>query len=722
LRAELVDHKNRLAALEAGLGNTVLKHVPQAAREGTSAEVNAKLRRKSKQSNQSRDLETGMLPVLLHSPEPEQGAKRTPPGAASPSTEQRKQGNATPVVGAGVGALTEDACERRTTKIHLMQDPTPRQLVPSTYEGLDGSAAAARMFDQDFLKAIYDKPLTKRRQKGAMVGGGVVGLMTLPFGPIGMVAGFTFGAMIGAVIGFCMDRNKGQHEIKEAEAQKRKLTSLVRWALNNFHEEATFVKVIEMVTLEFKPIADIADNSKHARKTLKLLDAWIAQKKVTRNLWIYMDSLLQRWHDLERADFLRSLLVFQPLTTMYRHSKRALDEQEVQFLHRMETLLGHESVKLIMTHAQLYPTEGETRLMECMVYADAIHRGNKKRRNTGKDRGNHGGLSPCELPSPKHSDHDESSESDEESLLSYYTSKGTLIGPSNDGADPFADHLEPSGIAAKPCVLKQPFFKNYEDFMDFDIGFKHKMPITLSEFALLQQKADEPLKGWDVCVDRKEIKVAKTQNDTGCITLRAWATVPGVDMNVAFFLFTNHTERVKWDKVFAIMEVVEPNMQGSSILYSLLRVPVVTDRDFLQYRRIRVMDDGSIHIVLRSAEHLDMPEQKGAIRAESYNAGYILRQTFEGDTPVLNIFIMSCLDIKGFVPKWLINATAPRKPAEWVEALKKASVDYMKANPNFKETLADALEEYKQHNPYDYEEDLPEALPENAEVSDSCDI
>jgi len=405
---------------------------------------------------------------------------------------------------------------------------------------------------------------------------------------------------------------------------------------------------------------------------------------------------------LNRADFLRSLLVFQTLTIMYRHSQRVLDEQEVQFLHRMERLLEHESVKLIMAHAQLYPTEGETRLMECMVYADAT-----RKHGTAKRKGD---------ASPKKLDEEES-ESDEESVLSHYTAKGTFVGygpagglvtsgkPSLDG-----DQIESPKQAPTPqLVLKQPFFKNYNDFMDFDNTFKHKMPITLSEFGLLQQKADEPLKGWEVCVDRPEIKVAKIQNDTGCITLRAWATVPGVDLNVAFHIFTNDKERVKWDKVFAVMEVIEPNMQGSSILYSLMRVPLVTARDFLQYRRIRVMDDGSIHIVLRSAEHKDMPEQKGAIRAESYNAGYILKQTFDGDTPVLSIFLMTCVDIKGLIPKWIINAAAPRKPAEWIESLKQASIAYMKANPDFKEDLSSRLETYKQENPYDYEDELPDS-------------
>lgn len=600
----------------------------------------------------------------------------------------------------------------------------PGSVVASRSSGLE--KPTKKIFDQDFLKTIYAKPYRKARQKGAMIGGGVLGIMSMPFGPIGMVAGGTFGAAVGGVVGLFLDRRKAHKEIQESEAQKRKLKSLVRWALDHFHEDDEFINIIEMVTLEFKPMADIADGSKHARKLLKLLDGWIAQKKVTRNLWVYMDVLLQRWRDLNRGDFMRSMLVFQTLTTMYRYSQRVLDEQEIQFLHRMERLLEHDSVKLIMQHVQTHPTEDATRLMECMVYADALGT-KKKKRDVGA-----GAMSPHGTASPSASDHEEELESSDDESKSTST-KGSIIGnvsgllirsnsrPSNDGSKELptpgkvlAEESTPSVVVPQK-VLKKPFFKDWDDFMGFDCTFKRKMPITLSEFDLLQQKADEPLKGWDVCVDRKEIKVAKTQNDTGCITLRAWATVPGVDLMVAFFLFADHKERVKWDKVFAVMDLIETNLQGSEIVYSLMKVPAVTARDFLQYRRCKIMEDGSIHIVLRSAEHPNMPEQKGAIRAESYIAGYILQQSYEGNTPVLNIFLMTCVDIKGLIPKWVINATAPRKPAEWVDNLKKAAMEYQAAHPNFKDQLVETLARYKEENPYDFEE-VAEGATDAAEL------
>jgi hypothetical protein len=592
-----------------------------------------------------------------------------------------------------------------------------------------------------------------------MVGGGVLGIMSMPFGPIGMVAGGTFGATVGGAIGFWLDKRKVRRRVQQSEEEKNKLKSLVRWAIDHFHEEDEFVALLEMVCLEFKPMGDIAEGSKHARKMLKLLDNWIAEKKVTRNLWVYMDTLLARWREIDRADFLRSMRVFQTLTTMYNHTNRALDEQELQFLHRMQRLLEHDSVKLILAnHAQLHPTQNDTRLMESMVYADAHSK--KKKPQASREEGGllsspkgdgfQRGVSPqnsvvgglglelgdsdedseVELDLPRRSSSHHTNHSNHtghggtpnrpstrvpliEGLAPLQNSRSSTSLTNGKESSPRAqsphDSRNRNSLPPQPImVLKKPFFKNYKDFMDFNCDIKHQMPITYSEFELVRQKKDEDLKGWDLCVDRKEIRVAKIQNDTGCITLRAWATVPGVDLLVAFYLFTNHHERVKWDKVFAKMDVIGGDVQGSNILYSLMKVPLVTPRDFLQYRRSRIREDGSIEIVLRSAVHQDMPDQKGVIRAESYIAGYVLQQTYEGSTPVLNIFLMSCVDIKGLIPKWIINQTAPRKPAEWVDTLKQAAMDYQKKHPDFRERLKKEMAAYKDPNPFDYEEYYPE--------------
>jgi len=663
-----------------------------------------------------------------------------------------RDSGASPVRGAGVGSLSPGGAETPERRRDSATPPRRGSSDPTTPPGdkkqstvlqdsgdpYDRMWSAAklhrtRIFDQDLLKSIYNKPHKDLRNQAAMVGSGVVGLLSMPFGPIGMAAGGMFGAVVGGLVGHCVDRRRRQKKIEESELEKKRLKSLVRWAAQRFHDDDEVLNLIEMVILEFKPMADIATGSKNARKQLKVLDKWVAQKSVKRQLWAYMDHLLQHWQDLNRGEFIRSMLVFQTLTTMYRYSTRVLEEEETQFVNRMERLLEHGSVKSVMSHAQQFPTHGETRVMECMVYAD--HASLLTRRLTNltamtsmRSGGDSEGAtrSPREIRATVNTKKSRRGSAEAASADPAGNMEDDLEAAGSDGDDSDNDRLEDyklqssqQGLLIAPMaeagnasafparqptkVLKKPFFRSWDDFMEFDIAFKHKMPVTLSEFDLLLEKEQESSVGWDVCVDRKEIRVAKVQNANGVITLRAWATVHGVDMNVAFYLFYNFRERVKWDKVFANMDLLGDGSHGSDMLYSMLKVPGVTSRDFLQFRRVRLQDDGSIAIVLRSAEHPDCPESKNAIRAESYIGGYVLRQEYEDGIPVLKLFIMSCSDIKGLIPKWIINMVAPKKPAEWVEVLRKACIEYQESHSGYKAELEKYLDSFRKENPFDYE-------------------
>eukprot|EP00811_Abedinium_folium_P010269 NODE_1949_length_2328_cov_4.268514.p1 GENE.NODE_1949_length_2328_cov_4.268514~~NODE_1949_length_2328_cov_4.268514.p1 ORF type:complete len:535 (-),score=113.23 NODE_1949_length_2328_cov_4.268514:265-1869(-) len=524
-----------------------------------------------------------------------------------------------------------------------------------------------------------------------------------------MVAGGTFGATCGATVGYFMDTRLKQKKLHDSQLEMQRLKCLVRWAGqhlgSNFHDNEEAMKLLEMVVLEFKPIAEIAANSENARKLLKVLDNWIATKTLTRLLGLYMENLLQKWRELSRAEFLQCLRVFQILSTTYRFARRQLAEEEVQFAKRMERMLLHDSVMLVMTHAHPCQTANETRVMECLVFADAIRKSRRRGSSTPPGDQDDGimvvrrvsGMPPASSSgsrSPAHSDSDMSDEGVGVGESSSIASIGSL------------DHEREQEVSpAAQKVLTKPFFKNWEDFMDFNLTFKHKLPITHCEFDLLLEKEAESLNSWEVCLDRKDMRVAKKLQSSGIVSLRAWATVHGVHPLVAYHLFADPERRLRWDKIFSIIEIVEDNVQGNDIIYTLMKMGGVQPRDFLQYRRVRVQDDGTIIIIFRSAVHPSKPEDKRYIRAESFISGYILKMAPGADSsnPSLQLFILSCVDIKGLVPKFIINALAPRKPAEWVETLTKAAMEFQDADPNYSESLLGILSPRMQENPYDYE-------------------
>merc|ERR1719350_1171832 len=66
---------------------------------------------------------------------------------------------------------------------------------------------------------------------------------------------------------------------------------------------------------------------------------------------------------------------------------------------------------------------------------------------------------------------------------------------------------------------------------------------------------------------------------------------------------------------------------------------------------------------------------------------------------------MSSSDIKGLIPKWIISYVAPRKPAEWVETLRKACFEYQEKYPDYHTRLEEYVNRYEGTHPLDYEVD-----------------
>mmetsp|Transcript_15898 Transcript_15898/g.37567 ORF Transcript_15898/g.37567 Transcript_15898/m.37567 type:complete len:701 (-) Transcript_15898:208-2310(-) len=584
--------------------------------------------------------------------------------------------------------------EQSNSKMELVEEQELDGQHPFSRMWMNARLQKKEMFDQDLLQSIYEKSGQRARNRAAVLGGGLMGILSMPFGPIGMAAGALFGAVIGMLIGICLDRRRYFRNIQQSEIETRRLKSLVRWSAERFADEddpLAAVQHLELVVLEFKPIADIATASKNARRTLKLLDSWAARRSMMRQLWAYMDNILINWKQLTQADFLRKMQVLQTLLIMYQCSSRLLAEPEENFIERVERLLENELVRFVMSQQQqlLVKKEGEI-VMESMIFADA--RTGKRTRSKSQLR----------------TEQDEDSDPDEMDVLSNCGARpGNWSSEmSRQSSGDSSERKTARSGEEQQRVLKAPFFKSWEDFMDFDNNYKHKIPITQSDFALLMEKESQGMQGWDMCVDRKEIKVAKTlQTDGGgCIFLRAWSWLPDVELPVVFHMFYKCEKRMEWDRAFFEMKVVD-QIEGSDILYSVLRVPACTSRDYVQYRRVKVLEDGTILISLRSAIHPELPEKNGYIRAESFTSGYVMRRYDDGKEKGTKVFLMTCTDVKGIIPKWMINFVAPRKPGEWIDCLKKACLDYQAANPNISQLEKD-LEPFKQNHPFDYE-DVP---------------
>lgn len=104
-------------------------------------------------------------------------------------------------------------------------------------------------------------------------------------------------------------------------------------------------------------------------------------------------------------------------------------------------------------------------------------------------------------------------------------------------------------------------------------------------------------------------------------------------------------------------------------------------RDYLQKRLIvyGYPEKDTLCIYYKSIEHKDCPPKKGFVRAETYLSGFILRDLGRNSCQVS---IISQTDIKGKVPKAVINFVTARFAPSQVKNFLKFAEERKKATPD----------------------------------------
>lgn len=86
---------------------------------------------------------------------------------------------------------------------------------------------------------------------------------------------------------------------------------------------------------------------------------------------------------------------------------------------------------------------------------------------------------------------------------------------------------------------------------------------------------------------------------------------------------------------------------------------VVSNRDFVMARAVRVNDDGSILANHVSIEHPEKGDQKGFVRGEIDVSGYYIVP--KSDNSCTCYYVVQ-LDPKGWIPTVVVNAVASKQP------------------------------------------------------------
>jgi hypothetical protein len=543
-------------------------------------------------------------------------------------------------------------------------------VAPDGPAGLFSTPSTGHIFNERWLSGVQSRARSEGRRTGSLMGCLIGSIGLIPLGPVLMILSGVAGLLLGLSIGAVVDIQRARATRTAAERELRRLTYLVRFAIDQINRktysssgQSFACEIIEQLVLEFKPYIQLAHLSPVLRKKLLLLYSFIQDSHVNQCLWLYLEEFLEKLNsDLSVVEFVGVCRdVFGPLLDLekklgYHEVPR---ESRLEILVKLEDFLNDSRVKQFYraSNGATPPTENDNALrsLEALV-------GMAKHTRTFSETDSMY-MTPDGVASPVSDD-----EQDNLIALNFMDAismEGSVVGDDNISVEEMI-HRRKSAE-----VLRKPFFQSYRDFMDFDVTLKHQMPVTGSEFRFLFEKEAESMTspGWELAVDKKLIKILK-QDTPQAILLRAYATLPNQTAELVFYQISDPKKRQAWDTNFSEISLVDPETTPEcEILYCQLSAPFgITPRDFLQYRKALRDNSGAISILMRSAQHSGKPELNGFIRAESYISGYVIRQ--EG--PDVKLFIMSQTDIKGLIPKWMVNMVAAKAPAQWVDNLSKA--------------------------------------------------
>ena len=188
------------------------------------------------------------------------------------------------------------------------------------------------------------------------------------------------------------------------------------------------------------------------------------------------------------------------------------------------------------------------------------------------------------------------------------------------------------------------------------------------DFKKLMRVAQEEVSSWDNAGSGDNVDVYKKLIDgSPFVLMKTYALVENITPEVIYEVMANQEIRSKWDKVISNFEIIEdfPD-EGRSVLYYMVKTPIgVSNRDFVQQRKVKknFPVEGAITMHFKSVTHPKCPEKSRTVRAETLISGYIMEPATDSKgRPSTRLTIISQNDIKGVVPKTLVNMAAGKGP------------------------------------------------------------
>jgi hypothetical protein len=212
---------------------------------------------------------------------------------------------------------------------------------------------------------------------------------------------------------------------------------------------------------------------------------------------------------------------------------------------------------------------------------------------------------------------------------------------------------------------------------------------------------------WSKCCESDSFDCFKSIDEaSGLVRTRTWAKLPGVPPQCLFHILYDNAARKHWDHHYTRFDTIWRNSSEVSgggdldIVDAIVGAPFgCANREFMEWRR-RLLPDpqrenrtGKFVIYLRSWSGPECRSVlKSHVRAEVWLSAYLIQWWKDENGVVLGseVMVMSQIDIKGLIPRYLVNALSSSAPRRWVKAVTAAANKELQDRNLSVETLTDA--------------------------------
>eukprot|EP00753_Platysulcus_tardus_P001578 PLAT11398.1.p1 GENE.PLAT11398.1~~PLAT11398.1.p1 ORF type:complete len:799 (+),score=287.29 PLAT11398.1:1011-3407(+) len=234
-----------------------------------------------------------------------------------------------------------------------------------------------------------------------------------------------------------------------------------------------------------------------------------------------------------------------------------------------------------------------------------------------------------------------------------------------------------------PAVIVNPYDVRDRHVRELEARGIRAIPSNEMDLLLLERACEvREEEGWysvlDVPDKRLHVWMQDLEGGVKAVAARCGLHIPA---EYVYELIADEKKLESWDKTWQQQDFVAHVDDEADLLYIIADTPpppfssMLTPRDFAQYRTT-LMDPvpGVYTILYRNAVDARVPEDSTYLRGETVNViGFRIQRLSKTRCEAL---LVTAVDMKGSIPKWLIGVVAKRTPNVWVERLTKAVDKY----------------------------------------------